>query len=127
MKAPSDSDDEDKEGANEDFDLDYAEFFSVLMYYGNMSKDDILHSSRRFLYGIFKQYAKRACENLGVSPNDNKDEEQKKEFFEKDYPETFVKMKDFKNTKDFLSEFKGQIPSLDSIYIDDGTAEIKEM
>lgn len=48
--------------------LSYEEFFSVLTYYG-MSKSDILNSSRKYLYGIYQQYVKRACENLGVSPD----------------------------------------------------------
>lgn len=114
MKAPSDSDDEDEEGANEDFDLDYAEFFSVLMYYGNMSKYDILHSSRRFLYGIFKQYAKRACENLGVNP-DKKDEEENTQN-NTGYPSQFKKftkkereqkLKEIGSEENFMKMFSG--------------------
>lgn len=114
MKAPSDSDNEDEEGANEDFDLDYAEFFSVLMYYGHMSKDEILHSSRRFLYGIFKQYAKRACENLGVNL-DKKDEEETTQV-DSGYPSQFKKftkkerkqaLEEIGSNENFMKMFSG--------------------
>lgn len=114
MKAPSDSDSEDDEGAIEDFDLDYAEFFSVLMYYGHMSKDEILHSSRRFLYGIFKQYAKRACENLGVSSDKKEDEETGKD--NSGYPSQFKKftkkerenkLKEIGSEENFMKMFNG--------------------
>lgn len=94
--------------------MDYEDFFSVLMYYGHMSKEEILHSSRPFLYGIYKQYGKRACENLGVSP-DGKDKDEKSTLTEKDYPVEFKKISKreraeaaskFESEKDFLSGFK---------------------
>lgn len=102
MKAPS-SDSSVDDGA-EDFQLDYEEFFSVLMYYGNMSKSDIMNSSRPFLYGIFKQYAKRACENLGVSPEAKVDENADTPLKESDYPKEFKKLS-AKDRDDFASKF----------------------
>lgn len=64
----------------------YEELFSVLMYYGNMSKQEILKSSRKFLYAIYQNYVRRACENVGVNPD--KDEEQ--QLTDNDYPSEFV-------------------------------------
>lgn len=126
MKAASSEPSQD-DAAKSEMDLDYSEFFSVLMYYGHMSKEDIMNSSRPFLYGIYNQYVHRACENLGVSPDGDKEEDNKTELKESDYPQNFTKIKDFKSTRDFLSEFKGQIPGLDNVYIDEGTKVIKEM
>lgn len=37
------------------------------MYYGHMSKSEIMKSSIPFLMEIYKHYSKRACENLGVA------------------------------------------------------------
>lgn len=113
MKAPS-SDESYDEGA-EDLELDYEDFFSVLMYYGHMSKQDIMNSSRPFLYGIYKNYAKRACENLGVSPDPN-DEDSDTPLKESDYPKEFKKVskeereklaKKYSSDEDFLSQFSG--------------------
>lgn len=91
MKAPFSDDDEDNEvedGADDDFKLDYAEWFSVLMYYYGMSKEDIMRRSRRFLYALYKQYVRRACENLGVSP----DKEDEEKTGENAYPSQFKKL-----------------------------------
>lgn len=121
MKAAS-SDASEEDVAEDEMDLDYSEFFSVLMYYGHMSKEEIMRSSRPFLYGIYKQYAKRACENLGVDPDKDKEDNEKKfELKEADYPQNFTKIRDFKDTRDFLSEFKDAMPGLDSVYIDTST------
>lgn len=59
------------------------------MYYYGMSYDEIMHHSRRFLHALYKQYIKRACENLGVSP-DGKDDPD--ELSEDDYPTDFGKL-----------------------------------
>lgn len=62
------------------------------MYYGHMSKNDILHSSRKFLYSIYQQYVKRACENLGVSSDGESDSDYsdgKTQLTESDYPAEF--------------------------------------
>lgn len=58
------------------------------MYYGNMSKEDILNSSRKFLFAIYQNYVKRACENLGVNPDGKKDGDT--QLSENDYPSEFV-------------------------------------
>ncbi len=55
--------------------LDYAEFFSALRYYAGMNKQEILTSSRAYLMSLYSRYVKRACENLGV-PSDGEKEEQ---------------------------------------------------
>lgn len=101
----------------EEFDLDYGDLFSVFMYYGHMSKEDIMSSSRPFLYEIYKQYAKRACENLGVSSDEeNEDTDSKHALKESDYPIEFKKLdkrerkealKEFVNTDDFMKQFPG--------------------
>lgn len=70
------------------------------MYYGHMSKDDIMHSSRLFLTGIYRQYINRAKENLGVSDK-NADEET-----ENDYPTEFFKLP-MKDREETLKEFSG--------------------
>lgn len=62
------------------------------MYYAHMRKEDILSSSRPFLYEIYKKWADRACENLGVSPK--KDSNDNCELTEDDYPKEFVKISD---------------------------------
>lgn len=101
--------------AAEDEDIDFADFFSVLMYYGHMSKQDILNSSRPFLYEIYKKYGYRACENLGVSPHtDENEHSDKTQLTESDYPIEFKKLSkaereqslsEFKNTDDFMALF----------------------
>lgn len=87
----------------------------MLMYYGHMSKSDILHSSRPFLYGIYKKYAKRACENLGVSP-DSDDSGSNTTLTAKDYPVEFKKLSEvdrqkaaskFDSEESFLGDFQG--------------------
>lgn len=71
--------------------LNYEDLFSVLMYYGHMSKDEILHSSRKFLYAIYTKYVDRACENLGVSPdNEVNNKQQDTPLTDDDYPSEFV-------------------------------------
>lgn len=103
--------------------LTYEELFSVLMYYGHMSKHDILHSSRKFLTAIYQNYVKRACENLGVSPDsDNKDDgtPRKTVLTEEDYPSEFVSFTQAQREKmieesgesdiDYLSKFREYNP-----------------
>lgn len=111
MKASSSDASYDEDA--EDFELDYEDFFSVLMYYGHMSKQDILNSSRPFLCGIYKNYVKRACENLGVSP-DGKKEDQDTPLTESDYPVEFKKLtknerkeaaEQYADEREFLSGF----------------------
>lgn len=78
------------------------------MYYGHMSKKDIMNSSRPFLYGIYKSYAKRACENLGVSSEIEKDEVKDTQLKDTDYPREFHKISDIdrKNTMSALADDK---------------------
>ena len=86
------------------------------MYYGHMSKDEIMNSSMPFLIGIYKQYAKRACENLGV-PLDGQEEEEvpTNQLRESDYPTEFRKLSqkernkaisEYESTEDFMRQFK---------------------
>lgn len=114
MKASHSDASEDDDAS--DYELDYSDFFSVLMYYGHMSKHDILNSSRPFLYSIYKQYAKRACENLGVSPDNSGENEEDNKFTlkESDYPAELLAVSDkdrqdtmeqLKENKDFLRQF----------------------
>lgn len=70
--------------------LTYEELFSVLMYYGHMSKTDILNSSRRFLFSVYKNYVKRAYENLGISPDGDSNSKDKTQLTDDDYPSEFV-------------------------------------
>lgn len=56
------------------------------MYYGNMSKSEILSSSRKFLYAIYQNYVRRACENVGVNPDKDSDTR----LSDSDYPAEFV-------------------------------------
>lgn len=106
-----------EDGADDDFKLDYAEFFSVLMYYYGMSKAEILSHSRRFLYALYKQYGRRACENLGVSADGDKQAEKEGE---NAYPSEFKKLtkqerkrkheelaKRFSSNEDFVKMFDG--------------------
>lgn len=88
----------------------------MLMYYGHMSKTDIMNSSRPFLYGIYRSYAKRACENLGVSPDSEDEDVNKAPLKESDYPKEFKKLSKkeredfsdkFASDEDFLSAFSG--------------------
>lgn len=65
--------------------MDYAELFSVLMYYYGMSKDEIMARSRRFIYALYEQYVKRACENLGVSPSKKDSEENTEDTYPQDF------------------------------------------
>lgn len=100
-------------GDDADFELDYAEFFSVLMYYGHMSKKEIMNSSMPFLICIYKQYVKRACENLGVSSNNEDEEESNTQLKESDYPTDFRKLSlpNFSNTDEFLEQFSEYNPN----------------
>lgn len=129
MKASPSSTSEDDEAENDDGPLvfDYADFFSVLMYYAHMSKEEIMNHSRAFLHGIYRMYAKRACENLGVSPtSEEKIEEDNAtsenislpafELSKSDYPTEFTKLPPKPNksiesspekTRDFLASFAG--------------------
>lgn len=120
MKASS-SEASNEDGADdEELEFDYRDFFSVLMYYAHMSKEDIMNSSRQFLYGIYRVYVKRACENLGVSPDSKKEEEtdieeeSEVEIETDDYPTQFRKLAprergaardDYSSTQEFLSQF----------------------
>lgn len=112
------SKDEDEPDENEDRQFDYRDFFSVLMYYGHMSKDDIMNSSRAFLHGVYRMYGKRACENLGVSPDETEDEQKGAQ---EEYPTEFKKLsakerkeatEEYASTKDFLSQFGQFNPSI---------------
>lgn len=68
----------------------YEELFSVLMYYGNMSKGDILNSSRKFLYAIYQNYVRRACENVGVNPDGDSPKSGETPLSDSDYPSEFI-------------------------------------
>lgn len=112
MKAPS-SETSGDDGADEKIEFDYRDFFSVLMYYGNMSKEEIMNSSRPFLHGIYRMYAKRACENLGVSSKPE-EEESVDGLTNSDYPSDFGKLSPsgnvesslkFSSTEDFMALF----------------------
>ncbi len=86
------------------------------MYYGHMSKDEIKHSSRRFLFAIYQNYVKRACENLGVSA----DEEKQVDMSEDEYPSEFKKFSKKErdeyiddsgmSDEEFLAQFPEYIP-----------------
>ncbi len=76
-----------------------------------MSHEEIMNHSRRFINALYKQYIQRACENLGVSPND---EENPAELSDNDYPEDFGKLQYIsreqskmatENPNDFMSLF----------------------
>lgn len=103
--------------------FDYEDFFSVLMYYGHMSKYEIMHSSRKFLVAIYQKYVKRACENLGVSDENSDNEDDaigKTKLTEEDYPKEFISYTQAQRERDikesgmtdaqFLSQFKQYIP-----------------
>lgn len=125
MKASPSSASEEDEAENEDIVFDYCDFFSVLMYYGHMTKDEILRHSRAFLHGIYRMYVKRACENLGVSPDredddidDTKNHASQYGLSAEDYPTSFGKLpprgsgpvvvdNDPNKTRDFLASFGG--------------------
>lgn len=85
MIAASDGSDRSDDAASS---ISYEELFSVLMYYGNMSYEEIMNKSRRFLLAIYQQYPRRACENLGVSPDKDKNDEVT--LSDSDYPSEFV-------------------------------------
>lgn len=90
------------------------------MYYAHLSKYDIMHSSRAFLYRIYVKYIARARENLGVT---EKEETGPVESGTKagtktgtGYPEKFRKIsprerrqetEQYTDTQDFLSQFNG--------------------
>lgn len=66
------------------------------------------------MYGIYRKYVDRACENLGVSGEENKDEKEYGTVSE--YPIEFKKItpverkkmrEEFGSTEDFLSMFSG--------------------
>ena len=119
--------DEAENDTDEPLVFDYADFFSVLMYYAHMSKDEILDHSRAFLHGIYRMYAKRACENLGVSSTSEEESEEDDktsetfslpefELSKSDYPTEFTKLPPKPNkaiesspekTRDFLASFAG--------------------
>lgn len=52
---------------NEETIFDYSDFFSVLMYYGHMSMDEIMNHSRAFLHGIYRMHINRVKENLDIA------------------------------------------------------------
>lgn len=112
MKAPSSKTSGD-DGADEEIEFDYRDFFSVLMYYGHMSKEEIMNSSRPFLHGIYRMYAKRACENLGISSKPEEGESVDG-LTNSDYPTDFGKLSPsgnvesslpFSSTEDFMALF----------------------
>lgn len=123
MKAPS-SEENNEDGAeeNEEIVFDYEDFFSVLMFYGHMSMDEIMNHSRAFLYGIYKMHSNRIKENLSIAyftaSKDDEEEEQQEEpqgQFElsaSDYPTEFTKLppkhvmeSTVEGTREFLSGF----------------------
>lgn len=71
--------------------LGYSEFFSVLMHYYGMSMEDINHRSRTHLFNLYQQYPRRACERLGVSCDDEDDEDSNITLKDSDYPSEFKK------------------------------------
>lgn len=80
-----------------------------------MSKEGIMNSSRPFLHGIYRMYAKRACENLGISSNPE-EEESVDGLTSSDYPENFGKLspsgkvennQEFGSVQDFMAQFPG--------------------
>lgn len=108
MKAPSSSEEEEDDGAKEnqkeeDIVFDYSDFFSVLMYYGHMSTDEIMNHSRAFLHGIYRVHHSRIKENLSIAyfssgkeeaeSNDSVDESVGQyELSASDYPTEFTKL-----------------------------------
>lgn len=134
MKAPSSSlseddgaeENQDSKESQEDIVFDYSDFFSVLMYYGHMNKDEIMNHSRAFLHGIYQTYYERVKENLDIAyfsgGKDNADSKDEKvevpyagqcELSASDYPTEFTKLPP-KNavldstpekTREFLSGF----------------------
>lgn len=88
-----------------------------------MSKGEIMTHSRAFLHGIYRMYVKRACENLGVSPDREEDSDididnQVSQYglSESDYPASFSKLpprerkqpvvnNDPNKTREFLASF----------------------
>ena len=67
------------------------------MYYGHMSKESIMRSSRPFLYGIYRKYVRRACENLGVTPGGESSQEEQGtnvRLSDEDYPKEFHRITD---------------------------------
>lgn len=91
--ANADDEEAEENASDEPIVFDYREFFSVLMYYYGMSKDEILNHSRGFLHGLYRMYSKRACENLGISSSkeNNEDDDDATED-ETGYPKQFVKL-----------------------------------
>lgn len=92
--ANADDEEAEENASDEPIVFDYSEFFSVLMYYYGMSKDEILSHSRGFLHGLYRMYYKRACENLGVSSakSDKDEEDDDSTEDENGYPKQFVKL-----------------------------------
>ena len=88
------------------------------MYYYGMSKEDIYNSSRRFIYSLYQQYVNRACENLGVSLDENVSGEYTNsnvQLSDEDYPKEWVSFSQIERQKyideseisddDFLKQF----------------------
>lgn len=133
--------DDESGDAEEKKELDYTDFYSILMYYGHMSKQEIKHSSRAFLTGIYRMYSKRACENLGISPDKKKEneEDQQEEYGTlgertDGYPTRFRKIDAvsrektiaaFTDTHDFLSQFP-MARGFKNVTVLDGTETIIE-
>lgn len=92
---------------------------SSLMYYTNLSKEDIMHSSRAYLYELYAKSAYRAADNLGVDPDANPENDsalRKTKLTADDYPndipkigniteEALAKTEDPKLDIEFLSQF----------------------
>ena len=110
MKASADSSDRGDAGAS----LNYIELISVLMHHENMSKSEIMNSSRRFLYAVYQNYVKRVCEDLGVSSDPEEDDK----LSEEDYPTQFKKptkeerAKHISETELSDEEYLAQFPEL---------------
>lgn len=88
-----------------------------------MSKDEILHSSKKFLLAIYQNYVKRACENLGVSSESDENDNNtigKTQLTEADYPTEFISYTQAQrekyvaesgmSDKEFLSQFSEYVP-----------------
>lgn len=85
MIAASDSSDRSADAASS---ISFEDLFSVLMYYGHMSYEEILSKSRKFLFAIYHQSYRRACENLGVNPDKDKNDDSV--LSDSDYPSEFL-------------------------------------
>lgn len=123
MKAPA-SENEQKDVGAEPKDFDWAVFCSRLRYYYGIDNEEINSHSRAYLMLMYENYYGLACENLGVSPNEDERDEAagktnskgNKVLAENSYPiELYPKAKMQEETKpndfidQYLKDFKGVI------------------